>query len=125
VAGFSRQARQRIELQRRIAAWTDVPLTVLALVLLGVLTGQLLLRLYALGVSGYVTAVIAVRLFGAGQDESGRELAALRTEIEAVRRALEAQAAQPTLAAQPTPTPTLRPTVVTSNGAAWPAAPRR
>jgi voltage-gated potassium channel len=51
----------------------------------------LLLRVYALGVSGYVTAVIAVQLFGLGQQDQAidpRALAELRDEVRSLRREL-------------------------------------
>jgi voltage-gated potassium channel len=66
---------------------------------LAVVTGEgriigVLLRLYALGLSGYVTAVIAVQVFGIGQ--SGQDdVQALRAEIWRLREEIEKARGEP------------------------------
>ncbi|HZS01560.1 MAG TPA: ion transporter [Chloroflexota bacterium] len=66
---------------------------------------SLLLRVFALGVSGYVTAVIAVYLLGAPrQPEEGPdqpELAALRAEVAALRALVERRLPPPDSAVPP------------------------
>jgi voltage-gated potassium channel len=53
----------------------------------------LLLRVFALGLSGYVTAVIVAQVFGVGQTAADNN-ASLRAELEALRRELRAARAQ-------------------------------
>jgi voltage-gated potassium channel len=45
----------------------------------------LLLRIYALAVSGYVTAIMAVHLFGLQSDDNAEALQGLRDEVRALR----------------------------------------
>jgi voltage-gated potassium channel len=50
----------------------------------------MLLRVYALGVSGYVTALMAVHLFGLQGDDNTEALDSLRDEVHALRAELAA-----------------------------------